>query len=90
MKKVTFWSAIAVVVMVCGGLWLFRTRNVSIAETETPTDEQMEQYFQEYAEKTAKYDPENMLIVMSEGRPETYGAVDVVEAPGHTYYLMYG
>ncbi len=91
--KKLVWSVVAVVLVAgatCGALWLINNRKVSIAETEEPTNEQMEQYFQEYAEKTAQNDPENMLIVMSEGRPETYGAVDVVEAPGHTYYLMYG
>ena len=90
--KKLVWSVAAVALVAgatCGVLWLINNRKVSIAETEEPTDEQFEQYFTDYAEMTASHDPENLLIVMSEGRPETYGAVDVVDAPWHTYYLMY-
>ena len=90
--KKLVWSVAAVALVAgatCGVLWLINNRKVSIAETEEPTDEQFEQYFTDYAEMTASHDPENLLIVTSEGRPETYGAVDVVDAPWHTYYLMY-
>ena len=82
-------AGIVIVGLLCGGLWLFRDKNVSIADVDEPTNEQMEQYLDEYAEMTSQYDPENLLIVMSEGRPNAYGAVDVVDAPDHTYFLMY-
>ena len=82
------FSAVAIAVVVVGVCFLRRS-STGIADAENPTAEQMEQYFEQYAEVTAKNDPGNMLIVMSNGRPESYGAVDVVEAPDHTYYLMY-
>ena len=46
-------------------------------------------YFAEYAEMAANSEPENILIVQNETRPEDYGAERVIETTNHVYYLQY-
>lgn len=51
--------------------------------------ELIEDYLNGVAEMTEVGEPDNVLIVIAEERPETYGATKVVAAPDNTYYLMY-
>ena len=47
-------------------------------------------YFEDYKEMAARNNQENILIVISEnGIKNTYGAVQVVNAPNHQYFLQY-
>ena len=50
----------------------------------------MNKYFYDYKEMAARNNQENILIVISEnGIKNTYGAVQVVNAPNHQYFLQY-
>ena len=53
------------------------------------SEEFLDKYFDDYAEMRKEVDPENILMVTSKTRPETYGAVSVVEAPNYLYMLSY-
>lgn len=49
----------------------------------------LEKYLSSYEEMEANSDPENIIIVRNDKKPEDYGAERVVEAPDNTYYLQY-
>ena len=50
----------------------------------------IDDYFNDYKEMAARDNQENILIVISEnGIKNTYGAVQVVNAPNHQYFLQY-
>ena len=50
----------------------------------------IDDYFNDYKEMAARNNQENILIVISEnGIKNTYGAVQVVNAPNHQYFLQY-
>ena len=91
--KRILWSVMVVgvtVIIVCGLWWLIKSRDAGVADVEELADEQLEQYFAEYAEMAASGEQENILIVVSENYPNDYSASQIVEGPNHTYYLMYG
>ncbi|MBR3252986.1 S8 family serine peptidase [Candidatus Saccharibacteria bacterium] len=53
------------------------------------SEEFLDKYFDDYEAMREETDPENILMVTSKARPETYGAVSVVEAPNYLYMLSY-
>lgn len=88
----TLILGVVALVVLWGGMCLFGRRatgDESLINIAELSDEFMEQYFDDYAEMTSKGDQENLLVVVSYERPNGYGAVDVVEAPNHTYFMMY-
>ena len=98
MKK--FFSRISVRLVGCGLLaGLMVWGGLSLLNQETSKDdllnfadlptEFVEKYFDGYSEMAKKGEQENILTVVSTDMPNIYGAIDVVEAPNHTYLLMY-
>ena len=53
------------------------------------SEEFLDKYFDDYEAMREETEPENILMVTSKARPETYGAVSVVEAPNYLYMLSY-
>ena len=88
--KIVF-SGVIMALLVFGGLWLFKykTTGDELINIKELSSEFMDNYFGAYAEMVQKNNPENILIVMSYNSPKKYGAIDIVEGPNHTYYLMY-
>ena len=82
-----------VLVGLLGGVWFVVHNEPAIDDALIDivglSDEEMEEYFDSYAEMTADGEQENILIVVSDVHPESYGAKEVVKGPNHTYYLMY-
>lgn len=77
-------------VLVLGvGLYLCSGRSTDVFDVERFEGERMVQFFDEYEDLSQSGESENMLIVVSNKRPEEYGAVDIVEGPNRTYFLMY-
>ena len=72
----------------CGGVWVLNREEQKIAAEEL-TDDFMEEYLGAYAEMMQKGEQENVLVVVNNERPNDYGAIDMVEGPNRTYFLMY-
>ena len=55
------------------------------------TDEFLQKYFADYytLRNSSEYDMENLLLVMSDTKPNSYGAASVVDAPNQTYFFYY-
>ena len=68
---------------------VYDASNDTFELSDEDTGNNMEEFVDSYEEMTAEGGQENMLIVVSEGRPKEYGAEEVLEGPNHTYYLMF-
>lgn len=78
------------VVLVLGiGLCFYNIRNAENNDMEEFDEEQMASFFDEYKNMCKNGQRENILTVVGDGKLEEYGAVDVVEGPNRTYFLMY-
>ena len=80
--------SIAVVGAISGGVWFF-SRSDELSGTVKISDEFMNDYLDAYAEMNKKGERENILVVMGDERPDGYGAIEVVDGPNGTYFLMY-
>ena len=87
MVKRTLLIILSVVVLIIVGVLLF-TSKAQFVENGELTDEFMEEYLDAYAEMNEKGEQENVLTVVSDKRPDEYGAIDVVVGPNRTYFLM--
>lgn len=87
-KKLIFTIIGMILVGVISSVWLV-SRDDGVVWTGELSDEYMDGFLSEYKEMNDKGEPENVLIVTSDRRPDGYGAIDAVEGPNHTYFLMY-
>ena len=88
MVKRTILIFLVVVVLIIVGVLLF-TSKAQFVENGELTDGFMEEYLDAYAKMNEKGEQENILTIVSDKRPDGYGAIDVVVGPNHTYFLMY-
>ena len=92
--KVIALAVFLVLILAAGGIFLKNmiTKDDNLINISDLSNEFVEEYFRKVAENNANedYKKENLLIAISKDPiRNTYGAVDVTEAPNHQYFLQY-
>ena len=95
MKKINIFIIISSISMICmitviGLIFINRNKTNSFVNINQLSPAYIEKYFDEYEKLGKKDNKSNILIVTTkEQLEETYGAIDIVEAPNNQYFLQY-